>query len=277
MHNSVVKQFFKSHGINEEYILNSVDCRLYKTVNFMGEISKAIIYKPQYKTKVSIGDIYGCDGPIKAEGDSIFDTLDVYYQDEPKKRKSLFKRNDEHCLRSNDKLMLNTEAMIEEAGRSSEPISVCRVDNTNNINLIYTNGMHRYLALRALYLKEISYHPDSIKKIKDDFKIDVYLNEIDEIKTFCLFIFRHYQKQNGLKVGYKLEYVNHEYTGRLQFCTFESNNIKEEFVFDDNGLINFVRPFIDLDLDYYKSIDVPSFRNFLISLGYCENPVFKMK
>lgn len=268
MYNKIVRQFFNSHGINPEYISSKVDTTVYKTPYFLGDLSSVVIYKPQVESEISIGDIYGCDKHININSTNIFELLNSFYKEEQRERRSFYLKSYQYNSRSNDNLSLDTEAMIEKCNNTSEAMTICRIDNANNINLVYTNGMHRYLALRALYLKMLSEHPDKIESIKDKFRIRVALNEIDETKTFCYFIFKHYQSKSGIKVGYKQEYVNHEYTGRLQMATFDGNKILEEFAFTDNELIEFVKPFIDMDLDYYKSIEVPSFRNFLISLGY---------
>ena len=268
MYNKIVTQFFNSHGINPEYISSKVDTTVYKTPYFLGDLSSVVIYKPQVESEVSIGDIYVCDKHININSTNIFELLNSFYKEEQRERRSFYLKSDQYNSRSNDNLSLDTEAMIEKCNNTSEAMTICRIDNANNINLVYTNGMHRYLALRTLYLKMLSEHPDKTESIKDKFRIRVALNEIDEIKTFCYFIFKHYQSKSGIKVGYKQEYVNHEYTGRLQMATLDGNKLLEEFAFTDNELIEFVKPFIDMDLDYYKSIEVPSFRNFLISLGY---------
>lgn len=277
MYNNVVRQFFIYHEIDPESLSKKIDAKIYNTPHFLGVLSDIVIYKPQYPCEISIGDIYGCDMRKEKNIESLFDLLCEFYKEEPKQKRSFFQKKDEHCIRSNSNLMLGTEAMIERSNNSPEAISVCRVDNVNNINLIYTNGMHRYLALRTLYLKMLADNPEREKEIKELFKIKVRLNEIDEIKTFCFFIFRHYQKQKGKSAGYRFEYVNHEYTGRLKFAIMNNRNIEEEFVFDDKDLVEFIRPFIDADLDYYKSIAVPSFRNFLVSLGYNVDNGLKLK
>ncbi len=277
MLNNVIKQFLIYHGINPDYLSKLVDTNVYHTPQYLGVISGVIIFRPQVITEVSIGDIYGTNINNSRGAESIFDLLCEFYKDEPKPKRSFFKRSDEHHIRSNDNLLLNRDAMLEKCNASPELMSVCRIDNANNINLIYSNGMHRYLALRTLYLKEISNNPNDIERIKKKYKVKVGLNEIDEIKTFCFFIFRHYQRKNGKRAGYRLEYVNREYTGRLLFATLgENNKVEEEFAFNDEELIEFIKPFIELDLDYYKSIKVPSFQLFLTSLGYNEDSKIKL-
>ena len=260
MYNEIVKKFFKINDINPKEISELVNCNLYKKEFFLGSISKNIIYKPETISKISIGDIYGCDYILFNSQLSIFEMLNNYYKEIDKKN---FKNGNYFFNRSNENLLLSSDVMIEKSNNSSELITINRVDNVNNINFIYTNGMHRFLALKAIYLSKIAKNKDKIDEIKKDFVLKVKLSEIDEIKTYCLFIIKKYFNKLNKTIKYGLEYDELRLTGRIIIVLEDKNFNSEIFVFDDNELIDFTIPLLESDLENYKIIEVDGFKNFL--------------
>ena len=277
MKNDVINRFFAYHEINPEIISKRVDTKVYKKEYFMGTLSKSLIYKPSVEKEISIADIYGYDFKTDREDDTVFTLLGDYYKDEPKQKITLFKKRDEHINRSNDNLMLSSTQMIEKSNSLDDLITVNCVDRASNINLIYTNGMHRFLALKALYLKEVSEHPEKSSEIKNRYKIKVRYSEIDEIKTYCFFILNRYFKKLNQRAGFKPEIKDYKNSGKIMIGIFDGNKLIKEYVFNDEELINFVRPMIESDLEYLKTINVPGFVSFLNSLGYDIVDEYKMR
>lgn len=263
MKNSILERFFVLQEINPQEISKKVDDKLHTKEEYLGILSKALIYKDSYFTEISIGDIYGRDFGTNNGNTTIFELMDDYFKEEPKQKKIFFDKTKSHANRSNENLLLSRYAMIEKSNSLPDAITVCRVDKINNICFIESNGMHRYLALRAIYLKELADNPKLEQEIKERFKIKVSLKDIDEIKTYCFFIINNYYKGLGKKVGCKKEVANYKYTGKLKVAIFDNDDIIEEYVFSDEELIEFVKPIIKSNLEYYESIEVPGFKNFI--------------
>lgn len=270
MYNDIVNNFLVFHEIEPNVISKKVDTRLYSKEYFLGILSSYVIYKPQRIDEVSIGDIYGCNFELKKPNISVFELLSDYFKEDKKKKENRFDKKQDYFNRSNENIFLSSNQMIEKSNNCSEHITVSKIDIENNINLIYTNGMHRFLLLKSIYLKILSLFPDKINEIKERFKIKVLLSEIDEIKTFCFFIMDHYYSKINKNVGYKLEYKDYKMTGRLMIGIGENNEFSEHLIFNDDELIEFIKPMVLDDLDFYKSINVDSFKNFIISLGYSD-------
>ncbi len=275
MYNEVVNRFLIYHEINPDSISKKVDTKLYSKEYFLGVLSSYIIYKPQRIEEVSIGDIYGYNFDLEEPNVSIFELLNSYFKEDKKKKVNGFGKKQDYFNRSNENIFLSSNQMIEKSNNCTELITVNRIDIDNNINLIYTNGMHRFLLLKIIYLKMISLFPDKIDEIKEKFKLKVSLSEIDEIKTFCFFIMDHYYSQINKVVGYKLEYEGYKMTGRIKIGIGENDEFNEHFIFNDDELIEFVKPMISQDLDFYKSINIESFKRFMISIGFDYDKEYK--
>ena len=273
MYNNVVNSFFIYHGIKPDLVSQKVDTKIYRPVDFLGVFAKNAIYEPSSESTVSIGDIYGCTMNHGDNNDSVFELLNDYYKEEKPQKKGIFQKSNDHCNRSNDNLNLSASAMVEKSNNSPEPIKVCCVDKDNKVYLINDNGMHRFLAMKSLYLAMLSDNPQLIDQIKKKFMVKVQLRELNEVKTFCYYIIKRKQKSINKSVGCRLNYQNFfDYDGRLDIGIFDNGKQVDRWVLTDKELLEIAKPLIEEDLEYYMSIDVPVFKEFMNSIGFGFNP-----
>ena len=265
MYNKVVNRFLIYNEIKPDKLSEKIDTSVHKTPEYLGLFCSTAVYNPPTITNVSIGDIYGCDSHIVTNNDDVFQLLNIFYKDDSDDKKA-------HNNRSNDNLSMGMNQMIEKTNSSPELMTVCRVDNENNINLIYTNGMHRFLALRALYLNLAGNYPNRTEEWKKRFTVRAYLYTLSEVKTFCAHIIRRYYREKGKNILFEPDYKEREYTGKMIIIVREGTNIVEQYVLNDNELIEFTKPLLDEQIDYYRDVDVEMFKKFMNSIGFGFNP-----
>ena len=165
--------------------------------------------------------------------------------------------------RSLSMLKLNENNVIEELGPSfkREPITV-RETGEGPYN-IHSNGMHRYLVLRLLYLKELREAGDDQEKInalREKYTIPVEVTEMELNKTYCNYLMsmaRRYEinPERRFKSLYA-EYVpnqNQRKTGNI-VITYPDKRV---IVVSEKELIEMTRrEVIDKDLITERTDDV---------------------
>lgn len=254
MHNKTVSNFLKRNSIDEERIKKIYDTNIYS----LGEIDPILedfaIYSSSILDRVSIADIYGFDYRWRGFSKDIFLSLDSLFDEDSRGYKK----------RSVDNLLKTSKQMLESPSFSSEPMEVIEVDEENKIFTIGSNGLHRYSALKVLYLNELYHIPLEKEELKEKYKVLVSLSKIDKIKTYCNFIIS--RNINDAYIKKEVD-SNCQDTGNSILVT----NDKKE-VLTDEELLAFSRNVIDNNptfIDYYSSN--PKFISFIQNTLYNEN------
>ena len=88
-------------------------------------------------------------------------------------------------------LKIDKDEIVEKLQKSfyKEPITV--IETEGNKYNIYTNGMHRFIVLRLLYLSELvkaGENPERIEALRKKYTIPVDVTEINKNKTYSKFL-----------------------------------------------------------------------------------------
>ena len=251
MHNDTVNNFLNRNGINEDDVRSKVNTRIVS----IGEINPIFedfgIYKSGEEKRISIGDIYGFDYAWRGVFPDAFRGLDSFYDE----------YGDGYHSRSCAALEMTAYDMLKSDSFEEEAIKVISLDEDSPCYLVESNGLHRYMALRALYLKDISDSPDKENEIKDKYKIKVVSSSIDKTKTYCNFIIASTMKGAYLKNQYDDSYHT---TGNSILVTSEGNR-----VLTDEELVDFTRGVLSNNpglIDGYR--DNSDFVEFVDSVIY---------
>lgn len=187
--NKCNKDFLDS--INMDY--TKIDRKLYKRIDLNEIVSKYEIQGDTIHDIVSLENIYGIysdDFLAKDLLDALDDCFDYV--------------GDPYHTRAVDMLRYDETNVIDKLSLSfiREPISLIEVDV--NKHLILTNGIHRFLVLRLIYLNEKSKckTSDDLEKLKKKFSIPVKKTKVDLLKTYCKFLIDIFQPVNCMNKYY---------------------------------------------------------------------------
>ena len=245
LYNRTVQNFLERNNIDPNLVSKNIDTKIKMPKDQSPILAKYQILKQgEYGKNVSIGDIYG----LYDERGSIYEMLNYFFDSE----------GDDYLRRSCHKLTETPEMMMESDSFIKEPIVLINLNPQNNVYFVFTNGKHRFLTLKALYLKEVADNPQNINIIKDKYTIPATVYDVDIIKSYCNFIIQICNK------GYIIAETNAEFqkTGNCKLI----NNLNEEILLTDRELLEYIRKlyfeysylfdeYLEKDYDFYKFIE----------------------
>ncbi|MBO6232675.1 MAG: hypothetical protein J6N78_01210 [Clostridia bacterium] len=171
--------FLKENNIDIDEITRELDCKIY---NF-GQINP-ILFENEFQEKeiqkeVCIGDVLG--NYSNQNSGNIFQTMDECFDE----------NGDGYHTRALGMLELNTENAIEKLRYSFqyEPIGCAHVENGKYV--IMTNGLHRFMVLKILYLKEIQDakgNKEKINQIREKYTVPMRVININSNKAYCKYL-----------------------------------------------------------------------------------------
>lgn len=245
LYNETVLAFLDRNAIDPEKVSDHVIMTT-KDLNVIAE--RFGIFKERVKKKVSIADIYGVDSKWSDVSDDIFVALNNYFDE----------NGDTYHARSCSCLYYTAEKMLEDYSFEREPVCLKKVDPFAYV--VSSNGMHRYMALRTLYLGEVSKNLDKVHDINQKYTITAFVEELDEIKTYCNFILSSIA---GLTV--KMEYDdNYRRTGRV---LLKNSALKDSI--DDEELLEITRRIVSSYPDFIQNnLRFEPFKNFVDNILY---------
>lgn len=258
--NATIIKFLNKQDINYENLKKLNDIHVDSSLDINSIIYNNRINKNNYvQREISIGDIKGYNYQ--------FFNLDNYSCIENMSR--FFDENGSgYEKRSLSMLDYTTENIIANLKNSfqREPITLNEADK--GIYVISDNGMHRFHVIKAHYLKELALidkdDKDAIKDLKDKYKIETRVNELDFLKTYCKYIIKliaHYQHKS---VELDAEYDEYwTLTGNSILKIYGTTSTKQ--VLNDNQLTAFLKNSIKSFLAD-KSISKKEYKQFFNSI-----------
>lgn len=179
--NSENLNFFTNNGFSISDVSENVDTHIYSPM----EVNKIVSdYGFQVRTStryVSIADIVGYDTSFHGNSSNIFDNMDYFFD----------KYGTSYQKRSTQMLEYSKDDIIEGLSNSFEREPMALIETGEGTYTVFTNGLHRYTLLRALYLCEASKvqcDEKALNALKKKYTIPVKVQEIDLDKTYCAFI-----------------------------------------------------------------------------------------
>lgn len=204
--------FLKQNNIDIDEITRELDCKIY---NF-GQINP-ILFENEFQEKeiqkeVCIGDVWGNDS--NKNSGNIFQEMDEYFDE----------NGDGYHTRALGMLELNTENAINQLKESFkyEPIECSHVENGKYV--IMTNGLHRFIVLKILYLKEIQEakgDKEKINQIREKYTIPMGVININSNKAYCQYLI---EKTNPLWIN-KCEIIDEK-----QYIDENGNIIENRYI-----------------------------------------------
>ena len=240
-----VADFYKKNGIVPSEVREKVDTKVYKPT----KISEIIDYYGKYKyakTKtVSVGDIVGSSN-LKSSVSDIYEVLGEFFGG--KIANSYDTRSDSNLTKSVDE-MLSSNSFVREPMRMQN----MSTDPNNPIYVISSNGMHRFVSLRALYLNELSNNLENATQLNNKYSVQAEVTELDATKTFAHYILSKFSNITDLSI----EYVR-DSDGNIIGL---SDNSKiyvngQEIEVSDAELINMVKDVIEKNKDTLLNYDI---------------------
>lgn len=136
---------------------------------------------------------------------------------------------------------------------SSEPIKTLELDN--NKHIIATNGMHRFLILRLLYLnaKSKCSSIDEVSELKKIFTIPVRSTKVDLTKTYCKFLINQFQRASIM--GHLFESIDKFYDPynediKYKAVRFMGYNNTENIYLTEEQYMDYCASVTSLSADY---------------------------
>jgi len=176
MYNRTVKEFFRKHKINPKRISKVLDTNVLNENDINPIINKYGLYKQQTIQNVSVGNIYGYLFRTCSMDNNLFTSLNNLFEE----GKGSYKSRSCHNLYLSKEEMLNSESFLRE------PMTIKKLQPETYF--ISSNGLHRYVCLRILYLNELHKNLKIEKQLKEKYTIKALVGELDTIKTFCNFV-----------------------------------------------------------------------------------------
>lgn len=249
-----IERFLENNNINQNEISQS-DAGIIRSPEEINSIVANYGFHKSHELEyVSIADILGYK---KYRGDSNFIAYSM--------GNFFNSKGDDYLRRSIGLLKYTAEDALQKIDFIHERMYVDEFDD--NKYTISINGLHRYTILRLLYLSEYVKargNKGEINRLKEKYRIEVYLSRLDKIKTYCKFLLM--TSKCGIKD------IEREYDRKNWKCTerlFIIKNNNEKIVIEnDEDLIEYVRTQTEIinqsigNLQrYYDKYE--SFRNFL--------------
>lgn len=257
MLNDDVLNFIKRHNMDLKRLLQYDSSQLSTTNDINRIIGNYGYFSENEDAFVSVADIIGYNYIHDPQNKNLFLNFDNFFDSQ----------GDRYHSRSIGMLNYSSDEIIEKLDRSfkEEPMVVEAI--TSDKHVISTNGLHRYMVLRAHFINE-SYGLDKesldYKKVREKYKIPVKLKKVDLIKTYANFLLSTHP---DFECYMRSEFDNnYKYTGRV---TLELLNNKR-LTLNDDGLIKFLKQILTNTKcpDYFDrinkySIKYDSFRTFI--------------
>lgn len=172
--NKCNEEFIKKHNID----LSSIDTKIYTFMDINPILHKYEVQGQRYNTNILVNDLVG-----------FYEQRDISLQF-PEVLDDLFDElGDGYHSRSVGLLSYDKAKLFDVLTISfqKEPISTLEVDNGKHV--ILTNGMHRFVILRLLYLNERSICSiDSLDQLNQMYTIPVQTTKVDLTKTYCKYL-----------------------------------------------------------------------------------------
>jgi len=175
------ERFFRKNAINLNDYLDKIF--YVRDINYIFEL-----YGIQGNTKeknVCVDDIMGFLNDEVVNVRKLSEALDYFFDF----------NGDTYHTRSIEMLDYNESNVIEGLNLSfkQEPIGTLEVDQGKHV--ILTNGKHRFLVLRMLYLnaKQKCKSKQEIDSLNEQFQIPVIATEMDIIKSYCKYLINLFQ------------------------------------------------------------------------------------
>lgn len=259
MHNATVKFFLLKNNIDEVEVSSKVNTTILSIEDVDSIFADYGIFETTRKQKVSIGDIYGFDYKWRETIPDIFKCLDDFFDE----------MGDGYHSRSCEEFLMPPEEMLASDSFQEEPIDLINLDSETGLYLVSNNGLHRYTALRTLYLSELAQAPEKEQELREKYTIEVSSKNIDLIKTYCNFII-----SNSIEKSYIRNELDNNYcpTGNsilitedgkktvtdeelLEFTRNVANN-NPEFINEHSATNQRFKAFIDSTLYQEKNKEV---------------------
>lgn len=180
MYNETVNAFFKRNDIDPEKISEKLDASVSNSKNIDPIIYNFGIYHLSIFQYVSIADIYGISHFDPGVSNNVFESLNSYYNDQ----------EEGYLKRSCDELSKTPEEMLASDSFEVEPMKLRNLHPDEGIYIVYTNGLHRYSALRSLYLAELYKNPHDEDKLRKKYTIKAMVGNLDILKTYCHYVIK---------------------------------------------------------------------------------------
>ena len=173
---------------NKDINFNELDNKIYTTRDINWIVYKYEMQSKPVMGKVSMEDLIGFYRPFDDITLSFPEVLDDFFDE----------KGDGYHSRAISMLNYDSDTVMEGLKNSfeREPISTFEVDDHKQV--IFNNGMHRFLVLRSLYLKErAKCNSDrEISLLNDKFTIPVEVTKNDMLKTYCKYLIDIFQPAN---------------------------------------------------------------------------------
>lgn len=174
--------------VNRDINFDELDNKIYTTKDINWIVYKYEMQSKPVMSKVSMEDLIGFYSPFNDITLSFPEVLDDFFDE----------KGDSYHSRAISMLNYDSDNVIEGLKNSfeREPISTFEVDDHKQV--IFNNGMHRFLVLRSLYLKErAKCNSDrEINLLNDKFTIPVEVTKNDMLKTYCKYLIDIFQPAN---------------------------------------------------------------------------------
>ncbi len=217
--NKCNQKFLEKNNIDLDSITRELDCKIY---NF-GQINP-ILFENKFQEKeiqkeVCIGDVLGND--TNQNSGNIFRSMDEYFDE----------NGDGYHTRALGMLELSTENAMQQLRDSFqyEPMGCAHVENGKYV--IMTNGLHRFMVLKILYLKEIQDakgNKEKINQIREKYTIPMRVIYINSNKAYCKYLL---EKTNPLWID-KCKIIDEK-----QDIDEEGNTIENRYIVEVKGLL----------------------------------------
>lgn len=171
--NKCNEEFIKKHNID----LSGIDTRIYTLKDINPILHKYEVQGKKYDTNISMNDLIGF---YEKRNVSLKfpDVLDDFFDE----------LGDGYHSRSVGLLSFELDELFNILFTSFEvePIKTLEADNKH---VILTNGMHRFIILRLLYLNERSKCSNNdLDNLNQKYTIPVQTTQVDLIKTYCKYL-----------------------------------------------------------------------------------------
>lgn len=266
--NEDIKRFLEKNNIDIEEVGRTIDCNLMlpQYINPIASDPRYACFKTAEDKFISIADIVGYNYEGRVTNPNIFHSMEAFFDS---KEKNSYKS------RSIGLLDYSFENILEGIKKSfeTEPIEV--EDMGNNNYVISRNGLHRYTVLRALYLSEYQKcngDKREVEKLKQKYTILVKARELDETKTYCIFLLNklgnniQYKTDNIIlekKDGSSIKLPNDKF---IDFCQQELKKINWQSIYGKIAEYQVLKNFIS-----QSELSSIGYNNELMSIAEYEN------
>lgn len=230
MYNQTVRAFFRKHKIKPKKISKILDTKVLNENDINPIINKYGLYKKQTIQNVSIGNIYGYLFKTCSMDYDLFESFSNLFEE----GKGTYKSRSCHNLYLSKDEMLNSESFLRE------PMTIKKLQPETYF--ISSNGLHRYVCLRILYLSELSKNLENEKQIKEKYTIKAMVGELDTLKTLCNFVITSINPEIIIMSQIDDKYQK---TGNVTLKTPEST-----YVLTDEELIEITQELLEKNPDF---------------------------